>query len=178
MELRILKESQVTQSLDEEIRKNLVISFPHNEDIFSHSRKWRGNVPFYNVVLLDGDIVCAHVAVVDRTILAGGTNLRVAGVANVFVLPGYRGKGLSDKILITAMAEAKKLEFDCGLLFTGENIKHIYTRNGWLRISGQKFIAVANGIEYSLPPNKPIMYYPLSNSNFPPGTIHLQGNRW
>ena len=141
MELRILKESQVTKSLDEEIRKNLVISFPHNKDIFSHSRKWRGNVPFYNIVLLDGDIVCAHVAVVDRTILAGTANVRVAGVANVFVMPGYRGKGLSDKVLIAAMAEAKKLDFDCGLLFTVENTTHIYTRNGWLKISGQKFIA-------------------------------------
>ncbi len=178
MEVRIVKESGVTPSLDEAIRKSLVICFPHDKEVFSQSRQWRGNTPFYNVIIQDGGNVCAHVVVVDRTISVGQTQLRIACVANVFVLPGYRGKGLSDKVLIAATAEAKNIGFDCGLLLTSEDIKHIYIRNGWLGISGQKFIAVENGIEYRLPEEKIKMFYPLSISKFPTGTVHLQGNRW
>ncbi|MBN2455354.1 MAG: GNAT family N-acetyltransferase [Sedimentisphaerales bacterium] len=176
MKLQILKENQIDETLDTAIKQSLARCFPDIEDIFLQTRAYRNNVSLYTVILQQKDIVCAHLAVVERTITAGSDKYLVAGVANVCVLPEYRGKGFSDKILQAAAEEAKKYDFDFGLLFTNKKIKYIYARNGWREIQGQKFLCTDEGKKLEVSSAK--MYYPLKCENFPSGIIDLQGKGW
>lgn len=178
MQLRILKEPQISAKLDIAIRQTLGICFPRGSDAFWQSRACKGIRPMFTVVIQDADTVIAHLAVIDRIIKAGVQQFRVAGVANVCVLPEHRGKGLSDQILNAAMQEAGKGQFECGLLFTGENIKRVYARNGWQVLPGVTVIRVENGREICRQQNAVTMRYPLRRTEFPPGVIHLQGNDW
>ena len=178
MRLRVLQESEIDAELDAAIKQSLVACFPNNRDAFSRSRACRGTEPAFTVVIQDADNVIAHATVVDRVIKAAGERLRVAGVANVCVLPEHRGKGLSDRVLIVATQEARRQDFDCGLLFTGENIKKLYARNGWVQITGQRFIRIEDGGEIEIPAENVKMYYPLKRRNFPAGMVHLQGDKW
>ena len=178
MNIRIVYENDVDDALDAAIKSILGECFPHNKDKFSKARRWRGNVALYNAVVEADDIVCGHIAVVDRTVTVGNEPLHVAAVANVSVLPEYRGTGLSDIMLKAVMAEAKRGPFDVGLLFTTELIKKVYARNGWIEIKGQKFIRVENEQEILLPPESVQMYYSLKRQHFPAGDVHLRGDKW
>jgi len=181
MKIKIIKESQVDAGLDTQLRIGLSECFPHNHEIYATTRRWRGNTPIYNTVAFDDkakDKICGHAAVIDRTISVGDCEVRIAGVGNVFVLPGYRGKGVSDLIIQTAMVEAKKLGFDFSMLFTSEPIKKVYARNGWIEITDRKFIRVEASQEIALPEESIKMYYPLGEKAFPDGDVHLQGDKW
>ena len=177
MQVRIVKESEVARSLDAAIRRGLCICFPQDKDVFSKTRKWHGSGPVYSVFVQEGDNVIAHVGMVDRVIKVGDKEYRIAGVQNMFVIPEYRGTGLSNAVLSSAMEEAKRQGFDYGLLFTTEYTKEVYARNGWVQITGRKFIAFDDGEEIgALEEVK--MYCSLTGRDFPPGTVNLQGNDW
>lgn len=178
MRARIVDENDVDDVLDAGIKGILIRCFPHNEHKFSKARKWRGNVALYNAVIEADDVVCGHTAVVDRTVTVGNEPLRVAAVANVSVLPEYRGTGLSDIMLNDVMAEAGKRQFEVGLLFTTEAIRKVYMRNGWIEIEGQEFVRVEKGEEIVMPAESVQMYYPLKRKDFPPGNVHLCGDKW
>ena len=175
---RIVKESELDEKLDAAIKKSLCLCFPHNKEVFLQTRYWHNSVPVYSALIEDGDNIIAHVSVIDRIVKVGDKKCRVAGVQNVFVLPEYRGKGLSDTVLKTAMAEAKRKGFDFGLLFTGEKNKKVYARNGWVQINEQKFIRIEDGREIERSPEAVNMYYPVRKKVFPAGTVNLQGNDW
>lgn len=175
---RIIKESQVGEKLDVEIRKNLCICFPRDKDVYSKVRAWHNIWPIFIAIIEQGNNVIAHAAVVDRIIKVGNENLRVAGLQNVFVLPEHRGRRLSTTVIQAAMAEAQQQDFDCGLLFTYEPVKKVYARNGWLQITDRKFIRIDNGREIEMPQETVKMYYPLRRKDFPAGIVNLQGNDW
>jgi predicted acetyltransferase len=178
MAVRIIDECDIAPELDAAIRKSLAICFPHRYEEFSRSRTIRNNVPSYTAVISDGEKALCQVAVMDRTISVGGEQPHVAGVANVFVMPEHRGKGLCDMALEAAMAEAKNRGFDFGFLFTYSPTDRIYARNGWFEIKDRKFVCVENGEESVLSAERIKMYYPLENEDFPSGDVHLQGDRW
>lgn len=177
MQLRILNENQVDEKVDAAIKKTLAICFPNDVEEFSRTRAFEGNVPLFSVYIEDSDKVLAHLAIMDRTVIVGGESVRVAGVANVCVLPEYRKKGLSDMILKAAMEEAMRRHFDFGLVFTGGRIKKVYARNGWIDIPGREFITTRDGKQIELPAQTR-MYYPLKKKVFPPGTVDLCGIKW
>ena len=178
MRARIVDENEVDDVLDAGIKSILINCFPHNKEKFSKARKWRGNVALYNAVIETDGVVCGHIAVVDRTITVGGEPLRIAGVANVSVLPEYRGRGLSDGMLKAVMEEAGKREFEVGFLFTIEGIKKVYGRNGWIEVVGRTVVRVEKEEEIIMPAESIKMYYPLKRQEFPPGDIHLCGDKW
>jgi predicted N-acetyltransferase YhbS len=138
MQVLVINETDIDLALDTAIKETLVKCFPHRERVFSKSRRWRGNLAMYNVVIKTDGVVCGYIAVVERTIEVGGKELRVAGVGNVCVLPEYQGTGLSDIMLRSVMEEAGKREFELGFLFTTEAIKKVYGRNGWIEIKGRR----------------------------------------
>lgn len=179
MKIRVLKEEEIDDKLDAVIRDRLVFSFPNSQTSFKDTRNWRDNVPLFSVVMGDeNDDIIAHLAVADKTILVGTEQLRIAGIANIFVMPDFRNRGYVGKILSSAMNEAKMLEFDFSLLFTGQETKKVYARYGWIEIIGQKCIIDKNGEESEMLPDSVPMYYPLTNKDFPVGTIYLQGDTW
>jgi nodulation protein A len=178
MKTYIIDESDVTPELDESIRMTLTLCFPHRKDTFSKERRWRGNEPLFNAIVEDGEIVCGYVAVVDRTIRIGNSNVRVAGVGMVAVAPLWRERRLIDNALAAAMDESKKRGFDFGFLFTHRPTNKIYERNGWLDLAERKVIRIEDGQEFQLPAENVRMYFPLLQNDFPQGPIHLLGDKW
>lgn len=178
MQLRILNENEIDETLAAAMRQTLVICFPDDAEKYSRSRHYEGNVPLYNVRIEDGGVVAANLDVVDRTIKVSGESVRVAGVGSVCVLPQYRGKGLSDSILKVAMEEALRRNFDFGLLFTSRQVKKVYARNGWIDMADQKFLSLRQGRGIELSAEGVRMYYQLGEKEFPQGIVDLCGIDW
>ena len=178
MQLRIIDEPQIDPELDSAIKQNLALCYPDHRDIYSKTRVYDDNVPSYSVILQQGQTIIAHVAVMDRTISVGQIPLHIAGVANVSVLPQYRGKALSSQVVNASMEEAKKRAFDFGLLFTSQPVKKVYTRCGWQVAEDRKVIKTENGQTFEMPDTVIKMYYSLQNLPFPKGSINLQGKDW
>jgi len=176
--LQVVNDSDIDPTLDLEIRRGLLICFPDDKDIFSRTRRYHGVVSLYSVIIEQNKTVCAHLDVVDRTILISQQSFRIAGVGNVYVLPDYRGKGLSDRILKVSMQQAEKRGFDYGLLFAGDYSQKIYTRNGWKKIDKRKIVRTIEGQKTALSPETIPMYYPLKTADFPKGPVDLQGIDW
>ncbi len=173
----IIPEYHVDAKLDAAIKKTLCICFPHVADNFALSRKWHGSGPVYSIIVPQQNVIIAHLGVVDRTITIANRKHRVAGVQNVCVLPGYRGKGYSDAVLNAAMKEAERRGFEFGLLFTDDKTKHVYERNGWIQLYNRNFTKIENDQDIKVDQESVNMYYPITG-DFPPGPVHLQGNDW
>jgi predicted N-acetyltransferase YhbS len=178
MKVLLVDEAQMPRRLDEKIRAGMCLCFPSDVAVFSKTRAWHGSVPEYCVVLDQPNEVVAHVAIVNRTVTVGGMPLRVAGIQSVFVLPAYRGQGLSDQVLKAAMAEAACRKFDYGLLFCLPPLAKIYARCGWQEVGAREVIRMEDSCEMPLPEKNVTMYYPLRDAAFPEGLLHLCGNDW
>lgn len=178
MEAAVIKEKDITPKLDAGLRTILIESYPHNAEQFKAGRRWRGNIPFYNVILYDNDEICGQISVIDRTIKVNSQPIRSAGIANVCIRPRYRGNNLSEMMLIASMDYAAKMDFDIGMLFTHSPIDKVYTRNHWQYISKRNYKRVENGISAGLPETSIVMYYTLKMKSLPDGDIDLNGDKW
>jgi GNAT superfamily N-acetyltransferase len=179
MLLRIVPEEAVTPKLDAAIRRGLVCCFPEEAEAFAQTRAWHGSAPAWSVILEHEGEIIGHVGVVDRVISVGGHELRVAGIQNVFILPEFRGRGVSTPLLDKAMQEAAAQGCDLGLLFCVPELERVYERAGWRMLGVRETVrGDENGQEAPLPEKNICMFYPLRQPSFPRGLIHLQGNDW
>ena len=127
MQLQIVSESQINNSLDVAIKQILCICFPEEKDILSKINYWH-SVPAWRVILKEDQELIGHVAIVDRTIRIGQSLARVAGGQGVSLLPEYRGKGLCDRMFEAVAAEALRQGFDFGMLFCYPAVETVYRR--------------------------------------------------
>jgi GNAT superfamily N-acetyltransferase len=180
MELKIIKESEINDALDAEIRRDLCLAFPNDLENYQVTRAWHGSGPAWSVILEKGKTVVAHLGVVDRFVFVGEDLWHTAGIQNVYVLPEHRKQGLSDLIMKEAMGEAAKRNYDWGLLFCLCEITSVYARCGWTLMPAEVEIVRTDEAagECPLPPNNTAMYYPLARRDFSPAKIHLRGNDW
>ena len=178
MVLSLIPEAEMPPDVDARIREGLCRCFPPDVEIFSQTRAWHGCAPAWSVVLRDGEVIAAHVGIVDRTILAGGERVRVAGVQNVYSLPEYRGAGLGRRVLAAAMVEAGRLGMDGGLLFCTHRLERYYAADGWQTVPVRSVTRVEDGRDLPLPGKNITMYLPLARPALPGLDIHLQGNDW
>jgi GNAT superfamily N-acetyltransferase len=179
MHLRVVDETQIDAQLDERIRQGLCVCFPPDVAVFRRTRHWHGVPPAFCVIAEAAEQVVAHAAVVDRTIRVGQRSVRVAGLQNVFVLPPYRGQGLSDRVVAIAMEESGRRGFEYGVLFCRTTLERVYARCGWRRLSPRKITRVdESGRDTPLPAKSITMCFPISAEPFPAADIHLEGNDW
>jgi GNAT superfamily N-acetyltransferase len=177
--IRVVTQKQLEGTLGRTLRKALCRCFPSDRKVFSKTLAWHGSAPAWGVVIEKSRHIVAHVGVVDRVVRAGHTPIRIAGIQNVFVLPEYRGQGLSQQAMNKAMKEALRRQFDCGLLFCIPAIAKVYTVCGWQILGPRKVTRTdENGTALPLPGKNIAMFYPLKRKGFPRGPIHLQGNDW
>jgi len=66
VEIRILKEDQIDEGLDQSIKNGLCICFPPDKEVFSKSRFWHGSAPAWTVLIKEDSEVLAHVGIVER----------------------------------------------------------------------------------------------------------------
>jgi GNAT superfamily N-acetyltransferase len=83
-------------------------------------------------VMMDGDMLVAHVLVSSRTLTHAGEAFVVYGLSSVFCFPGYRGKGFGEQTAEAATRHIREqADADLALLFCGERASHLYRRLGW-----------------------------------------------
>jgi predicted N-acetyltransferase YhbS len=178
--LTVIDEKDISEELDIAIRDGLVECFPPDAEYFSRQSWWHSGPAWRVLAVDDDDRVIGHVAVVVRTVSAGPNrvSVRSAGIQSVFVRPEYRGKGLSDKIMAQAMAEAKRRQLDAGLLFCVPKYEPVYERMGWTRINANVLMRNEEGKAVPIPGENIAMVYPLNEKEFPIGEIDLGGPDW
>jgi hypothetical protein len=82
--------------------------------------------------------------------------------------------------MTTAMNEALKRGFDCGLLYCVPQLEKVYQRTGWITLPHVVITCRDHitGTDVSLPAKNIAMYHPLECTAFPIGPVHLQGTDW
>jgi predicted N-acetyltransferase YhbS len=178
MQARVIHEPHIDERTDREIKRGLCVCFPEDEAVYSKTRGWNGYDPAITVVVeSEGDVV-AHASVIDKVIRVGTHEVRAAGVMNVYVLPGYRGRGLVSTAVSAGMDEALGQGYDLGLLFCKSQLSSLYEGAGWLPINDRLITKVVEGREQSMRENIVSLYVPLGLQTLPPGDIYLQGDEW
>jgi GNAT superfamily N-acetyltransferase len=175
----VVDDKAVSTELDRRIRDTLVACFPADEEHFSRDRSWHTR-PTWLVVALDSDgTVAAHCAMVERTVAVGGhARVTVAGVQGFSVLPGWRGTGLSDRIMERAIEESRRRAVDAGLLFCLPELEKVYARTGWRTIDTAVSMRENDGASAPIPGKNIAMAISLGIPAFPSGDIDLMGPDW
>ena len=177
---RVVDEADVDPVLDERIKHNLATCFSHRKETLLVSRHHNGNVPDFTAVVEIDDKAAAHVAIISRTITVGETQLHVAALGLVAVLPEFRGNDLSFIAIKAAMEEMTRRDYDLGLLFCVEGLVPFYQRSGWTQISGRefKFFDLEQNKVAVFPAERKRMFFPIKLKEFPEGNVNLNGVKW
>lgn len=184
--IRTLDESQIDATLDREIRRFLVDTFPNWADIFRTRRAWHDARPVRTVLATVpsaptsesepsgvGFRVVGHVAVVERTVTTcWNWRYAVAGVQGVSVAPEFRKTGLSTRLLDVALAESTALGYPFAVLFCREPLVPFYERNGWRLPNDSMIMWKDRELPIHMQSNCP-MYRELSDETFPEGPIDV-----
>ncbi len=186
--IQTLDESQIDATLDREIRRFLVETFPNWADIFRTRRAWHDARPVRTVLAtvptsatsnaesaqneVDFRVV-GHVAVVERTVTTcWNWRYAVAGVQGVSVAPDFRKTGLSTRLLDVALAESVALGYPFAVLFCREPLVPFYERNGWRLPNDSMVMWKDRELPIHMQSNCP-MYRELSDETFPEGPIDV-----
>ena len=193
--IQTLDESQIDATLDREIRRFLVDTFPNWADIFRTRRAWHDARPVRTVLATVPATVPAsapsspkssgscgvgvdfrvvgHVAVVERTVTTcWNWRYAVAGVQGVSVAPDFRKTGLSTRLLDVALAESTALGYPFAVLFCREPLVPFYERNGWRLPNDSMIMWKDRELPIHMQSNCP-MYRELSGETFPEGPIDV-----
>ena len=186
--IQTLDESQIDATLDREIRRFLVDTFPNWADVFRTRRAWHDARPVRTVLAtvptsatsnaesaqneVDFRVV-GHVAVVERTVTTcWNWRYAVAGVQGVSVAPDFRKTGLSTRLLDAALAESVALGYPFAVLFCREPLVPFYERNGWRLPNDSMVMWKDRELPIHMQSNCP-MYRELSDETFPEGPIDV-----
>jgi GNAT superfamily N-acetyltransferase len=122
-----------------------------------------------------GQPVC-EAAICERTAIAAGQRVRLAGVTNVMTLPSWRGRGYATAAVQRAHAFAcERLGAAFSLLFCDEVKVNLYRRAGWEVVEGP-VVVEQRGARMEWPPV--YMVRPCGAAPWPGGPIDLCGPPW
>jgi len=124
---------------------------------------------------IDNEISCC-LELMERRVLAGDTQVKVAGIGNVITPPSFRGKGLAGKAMTEAMKFAKtQMEVDFGLLLCSEDLVPYYKKLGWELVNETLFFEQSTGrIKWW----ERVMVFPCTEKHWPTGEVDLCGAAW
>ena len=180
LDFRVIDEADITDELDRAIRNTLVKCYPKDADHFSHTRWWH-SLPAWTVcAIYRSETVASSLSVVERCVTVGGKGrmITVAGVGNVFAQLPWRKKGVIDRVMALALAEAQRRVLDAGLLFCEPALEKVYKRMGWETIDGAVFMSDESGHCVPGPVKNITMVIPILADEFPSGDIDLNGRDW
>ena len=92
--------------------------------------------------VVDDDVIVAHGAVVERTLVAGDRRFRSGYVEGVATVRSYRRRGLGSMVM-HKIAEIIERDFELGALSTG--VQDYYERLGWERWRGPTYVDSSSG---------------------------------
>lgn len=176
--IEVIEEARIASETDLALRQLLVKCFGADSGFFAQSRHWHGSAPEYSIAGSVGGGLCAHVGVVVRRIRCGDSQVTVAGIQNVCVLPSCRGMGLGDWVMSAAMQEAVRRHIPFGLLFCLPALERYYAAMGWVTTLEPATMNLYGGPDEPIPGKNIGMYWSAGGEKLPAGPIHLQGPDW
>ena len=177
--LDMIEEDNMKGEIDKKIRKLLCECFPEDEKVFSQTRYFNNVLPCYTFIFQNNNKVLGHVGVVIHRIMIKNSQIKIAGIQNLAVSNEMRRTGLSQQLMIDAMAEAKKHNIKFGLLFCIPVLENFYSKLKWKTINASVMMLDKNGNKVSVPLKNITMYKELDKeSKFPDGPIDLQSRVW
>jgi aminoglycoside 2'-N-acetyltransferase I len=105
---------------------------------------WHHTVGGSHLLALEEGEPVAHAAVVDRTLSAGGRQLRTGYVEGVATRSDRHRQGLATLVMRAANRLIER-RYELGALSDGTGIPGFYERLGWERWRGPTFVATARG---------------------------------
>ncbi|MGO9111050.1 MAG: GNAT family N-acetyltransferase [Thermoguttaceae bacterium] len=176
--LQVIDEDHIGPELDAAIRRLLCECFPCDAEAFSARRAWIGVLPAFSVLGRHGDKVMGHVGIIERRIRCGNVPVRVAGIQSLAVASDWRRSGLSQRLMIGAMHEARRRGVRFGLLFCVPELEGFYARMGWRPIDRTVTMRDGAGRTVPLTEKNISMELVLAGDPLPPGPIDLEGRDW
>ena len=103
---------------------------------------WDHTVGGVHVFVVDDDVIVAHGAVVQRTLVAGDRRLRSGYVEGVATARAHRHRGLGTMVM-KRVAEVIQANFELGALSTA--VAEFYELLGWERWRGPTYVDTPSG---------------------------------
>ena len=163
-------DAEISAAEDHELRRLLLASFPYETVLLT--RRYIREPPAHRWLVRahSGELI-AHAAAHDKIISAGGSDLRVGGIAEVCVAHHFRGHGLVGKMLTEAHRWMRREGIPFAMLF---GHPRVYASSGYVVIDNP--IHVDNPLIHHWNPfkGKP-MIHPIAAHHWPAGPIDLRG---
>ena len=171
--LEYAREPDVSAQLDEELRELIGNCFPQPRCAFFFERRYAEEMPLHRHLLRDaaGRLV-AHIAVHEKRIGVGESELLVGGLAEVCVHESLRGQQLARRLLDRTHDHLRERGIEFALLFGDAAI---YSADGYLPLAAEirRFDPATHSIESG--PSRVARYKLLAARPWPVGSIDLRG---
>jgi len=123
-------------------------------------------------LIVRGQGVIGHMALMLRSVQLGGRRATVAGLAEVAIDPAHRGQGIAAALLRAAIAEAKASPADYLLLF---GVAQVYVAAGFRTVSNPLTYVQVDGTRVVTVGDDDLMVLPLRDAPWPDGPVDLRG---
>ena len=101
-------------------------------------------------VLTEADVLISHAIVSARPLTHAGETFTVYGLSSVFCYPTHRGCGFGEQVVNVATDYIRKQQdADLALLFCGDRVRSLYTRQGWQIVPGMRILFGAENKEFN-----------------------------
>ena len=173
VQLEYVREPDVSEVLDRELRELIGNSFPQPRCSFFFERRYAQEMPLHRHLLRDaaGRLV-AHVAVHEKLLGVGSEELLVGGIAEVCVHESHRGQGLARRLLDRTHDDLRERGIEFAVLFGDAPV---YAASGYLALSAEirRFDPATQSFETG--PSRVALYKPLTLRPWPDGSVDLRG---
>jgi predicted acetyltransferase len=173
LRLEYVREPDVSELLDGELREFISSCFPQPQNAFFRDRRYAQEMPRHRYLLRDeSGRLLGHLAVHDKLVGVGEADLRVGGMAEMCVHESQRGLGRAKELLSQAHRGLQQQGVAFSLLF-GE--PELYTSSGYLPLLApvRRFVPAEQAFETG--PLRVALHRPLTDRPWPEGPIDLRG---
>jgi len=168
---------KIKEQLTEEEIERL---FRWDDDVFGEGGALTENFPFQpkniHIVLYENQQAVSHVGMLENTVLVNEKPIAVGGIGGVITRPEYQGKGFAQALLKESVNYFKEeLNVEFGMLFCFDRLLPFYQSMEWQHI--QDDVYVYNKTEKVIWTDE-LMVLPLTTSEWPKGSVDIDGYFW
>lgn len=123
-------------------------------------------------LIVRGDGIIGHIALVLRSVQLGASRITVAGLAEVATDPAHRGQGIAAGLLQAAIEAAKESPAEYLLLF---GVAKVYSAAGFHTVANHLTHVAVDGSRVVIKGDDNLMVLPLRDTPWPEGPVDLRG---
>jgi len=168
--IKFIEDTEVDAGLNRKLIKILSVCFD-DQPVFKQRRYYK-EMPGCRWYIEENEQIIAHTALHEKNILLDSRLLKICGIAEVCVLPEYRGKGLVKLILKKIDQWLIDNNYKYAMLFGDENV---YSSSGYFNIDNEIKYVDYETKETKTEIIKCAMVKKLSEEPWPAGLVDLMG---